>query len=623
MALVRINRGIGTLVGALAALLLVPAFAGAATISVNSTADPTATPSDCTLHDAITAANTNAVVAGSSCTAGSAIGTDTIDFSLSNPSTITLAGALPNITTNVDVSGPGSSQLTVSGNDLVRPFSFPNGTTDSIEGLTITHGSATFAAGIFNAATLTLTDVAVSNGTAAVTGGTDAFGEAGGIHNGGTLHLVLSSVTGNTASSSGASNQNAPAGGGIWSSGTLSLDRSTVSGNTATANALMGNTTNAVGGGIDVAGGTATITQSTISGNSVTATGAVTANTSNGGGIVMANTLSDSLTLDRTTITGNSASSSGTSAAATGGGINAQGASFSMTSSTLASNSSAFFSNLQAAAVTRTIKNSIISTPLGGGANCSATSTSLGFNLESANTCGFNQATDKPNTDPLLAGLSPNGGPTQTMALPPGSPAIDAGHSSTGETADQRNLTRPVDRCATANAPGSDGTDIGAFELQETAPTSASQTPMSLIFGSQQTDAGATAPQTVTLSNNGVGCVHVASISLTGANASEFATSNDTCTGAALGPAASCTLDVAFDPSSAGGKAATLSFTDDAPTSPQQVTLSGTGLTPPPPAGGGNAPPVTSPPSTSPTKKKCRKGRVRRHGKCVKKTPKH
>ena len=58
------------------------------------------------------------------------------------------------------------------------------------------------------------------------------------------------------------------------------------------------------------------------------------------------------------------------------------------------------------------------------------------------------------NTDPLLGPLADNGGPTQTMALLPGSPAINAGVAVPGVTTDQRGVTRPQ-----GNA-----TDIGAFE---------------------------------------------------------------------------------------------------------------------------------------------------------------
>ena len=51
------------------------------------------------------------------------------------------------------------------------------------------------------------------------------------------------------------------------------------------------------------------------------------------------------------------------------------------------------------------------------------------------------------------------------MALSPGSPAIDAGVAA-GATFDQRGEARTQDDPGVANAPSSDGTDIGAFEAE-------------------------------------------------------------------------------------------------------------------------------------------------------------
>jgi hypothetical protein len=66
--------------------------------------------------------------------------------------------------------------------------------------------------------------------------------------------------------------------------------------------------------------------------------------------------------------------------------------------------------------------------------------------------------------DPRLGPLKNNGGLTATMALMPDSTAIDQGNSF-GLTTDQRGAPRPFKFASLTNAPGGDGSDIGAFEL--------------------------------------------------------------------------------------------------------------------------------------------------------------
>jgi len=73
---------------------------------------------------------------------------------------------------------------------------------------------------------------------------------------------------------------------------------------------------------------------------------------------------------------------------------------------------------------------------------------------------------DTITADPLLLQLADNGGPTHTHALAAGSPAIDAGNNLAALATDQRGA--PFVRVAGA------GPDIGAFELQTTAPASVS-----------------------------------------------------------------------------------------------------------------------------------------------------
>jgi len=97
--------------------------------------------------------------------------------------------------------------------------------------------------------------------------------------------------------------------------------------------------------------------------------------------------------------------------------------------------------------------NSIFQDPQGGDV-IGATFHSLGHNLFSDAPAAGVDPSDLINTDPLVAPLGDYGGPTQTMALLPGSPAIDAGSDVAGVTTDQRGISRPQ-----GSTP-----DIGAFE---------------------------------------------------------------------------------------------------------------------------------------------------------------
>ncbi|MFL5893013.1 MAG: choice-of-anchor Q domain-containing protein [Solirubrobacterales bacterium] len=90
------------------------------------------------------------------------------------------------------------------------------------------------------------------------------------------------------------------------------------------------------------------------------------------------------------------------------------------------------------------------------GPDCNAPVTSAGYNIERHQSCGFNGPGDQQDTNPLLGVLAKNGGPTQTMALRPGSPAINRGTNTNCPGTDQRGVPRPQGpRC-----------DIGAFEVR-------------------------------------------------------------------------------------------------------------------------------------------------------------
>lgn len=108
-----------------------------------------------------------------------------------------------------------------------------------------------------------------------------------------------------------------------------------------------------------------------------------------------------------------------------------------------------------------------------------------------------------------------------------------------------------------------------------TAPT-ATPSPTSLTFPPQVLNTTSSS-QTVTLTNDGnLSALAISSITITGADAGDFAISSNSC-GASLAAGASCDIDVTFTPTATGSRGASLSIADDAADSPQSVSLSGTG----------------------------------------------
>ena len=408
--------------------LSLPDRAMAALITVDSLEDTQAdNDGPCTLREAIINVNNNNQSGSTDCVGGS--GADTIDFTVIG--TITLGSTLPNITDPDGLTIDGGDAITVSGNNAVQVL-------------------------IVNAgAELTLIKLTVANGRVGSDSDFDGFG--GGISNEGTLTVVNSTFEGNHAGCGG---------GGIVNNFALIVTNSTFSGNTTicsgggivnngvlivTNSTFSGNNTVAAGGGIDNAG-TAMVTNSTFEGNS--------ASGSLGGGIFNGFNGIATLTVTNSTFEGNSARSDG------GGILNLPDVgtvtTVTVTNSTFSGNSAGRgggifnFNNMGMAELLNTI---MANSPSGG--NCSGTITDGGFNIDDGTTCGFNVANNsKPMTNPLLnpMGLQDNGGPTETIALLAGSPAIDASNPNCPPpTTDQRGVTRPQGiRC-----------DIGAFEAKD------------------------------------------------------------------------------------------------------------------------------------------------------------
>jgi hypothetical protein len=222
-------------------------------------------------------------------------------------------------------------------------------------------------------------------------------------------------------------------GGGIdVQNGSLDMRDSALSGNDATGVVHANNSAGALGGGIGLTTSTATITNSTVAGNTVDAT----TGAAGGGGI---NVLGGTVALDGVTVARNTAK---------GGANNTQGGNISALSNAVSARASIVANGVAPAQ-----------------ANCFASVASQGGNVEDLHECGMTASTDRSGTDPQLAPLQANGGPTETMAIPAGSPAVDLA-TSCDLTADQRGVPRPQGAAC----------DSGAFEAPASPPTTSPPT---------------------------------------------------------------------------------------------------------------------------------------------------
>jgi hypothetical protein len=402
-------------------------------------------------------------------------GADSITFAISG--TITLVSALPPITDPAGLSIDGGAQsITVSGNNAVRPFQTAAGALMELRRLTVTAGRATTGAGIVNSGgTLIIADSTISGNVAgfgsggggllnesgtvtisnsAISGnGTLYAGNGGGIINKGTLTISTSRISGNATFTFGSSQ-----GGGIVNEGMLTITDSAVSENRANGDSAGGGS-HTTGGGI-VNSGILFITRSTISGNRA----------GSGGGI--ANSLAGTLTISNSTISGNVAAGGCFRAFCSpgaGGGIS--GGNVAIASSTISANSASGSGG--GLSGTATLANSILA------ANTAAVGPDCSGSLSPAapNLVGDPAGCTIPGRPPLtgdarLGPLQDNGGPTDTHALLPDSPAIDAGDPNgctdpdgNPLTIDQRGHPRPVD----GDGDGAAVCDLGAFELDPLA----------------------------------------------------------------------------------------------------------------------------------------------------------
>ncbi|MDH5535071.1 MAG: right-handed parallel beta-helix repeat-containing protein, partial [Betaproteobacteria bacterium] len=296
----------------------------------------------------------------------------------------------------------------------------------------------------------TMTRVTANNNTTSKSGGAIFLHDSGGS----SMALTDLTMSGNTAVNQG---------GGFFGDklvGSSTMTRVTVSGNAATAGgglyfkdgntnltltdvAISGNTAATNGGGVFVDGaGTMTFIRVTVDANTCTS--------NRGGGIHFKGGSTSSLT--NVTVSGNTCSQ--------GGGIDVEGGNVTLTNVTVANNSATTGGGVNRTGGNLTVKNTIIANSPAGG-NCAGTIINAGNNLDSANTCGFGLF----NSNPLLGALAYNGGFTRTLALAPGSLAIDRGNATGAPTIDQRQVARGYDGNGVPNNPVTGDYDIGAYEF--------------------------------------------------------------------------------------------------------------------------------------------------------------
>ncbi|MET0230283.1 MAG: choice-of-anchor Q domain-containing protein [Rhodanobacteraceae bacterium] len=366
---------------------------------------------------------------------------DTIDLTQLACSTITLDESThvpSHITVNqpsLHLLGPGSSALTIDGalhSSVLRHLG--NGTLD-LEGVSIANGkyvsaNQPFGGCLYSRGNITLTNVRVEACATTGTGATDAMG--GGVFAKHDLKLERSEITNSGVHGDGAGTR--AYGGGAYVGGGLETRYSTISHNVATAD-LAG-----LGGGVAVFGDTISIASSTIHSNRADSVGGI---------YLPSGTATSEVT--NSTISGNEAISY------QGGGIYAYG-NLKISSSTIAFNhdhGSGPYAGVTVGGASLTLESSILSGNSGphGEADLhidSATSMNGSNNLVVVATGVSMAPADCPKLDPL----ADNGGATATHAIPPVSPAIDAGSNSDNLVFDQTGNFRVVGAAA----------DIGAVE---------------------------------------------------------------------------------------------------------------------------------------------------------------
>src|SRR5205823_4079023 len=378
----------------------------------------------------------------------------------SSPRIISLSSALPEITGQLTINGPGASLLTVE-RDSAASSLFgllaSSATALNINGITFSGGHASFEAGGLNitginpiisldgvifseniseeggGGAIALDDFALLSIRNSTISGNTSGGSGGGIYfyGGGSLVLENSTVSGNSVNTQ----HNGYGGGGIYFTGDVSTQNVTgfVPGTLVIRNSTISNNSTPFDGGaiyLQSFDGTLLVQNSTISGNSAT---------SYGGAVALIDGIG-SLVFQNSTISANSVTGTGGGIARVSGGAG----NITITNSIVSGNSSFIAPDIFASQTTTTL------------ANFSAIGSSDGFTMDaaSANNLPF-------GANLLLGSLANNGGASPTLLPQTGSPLIGAGSNASTPaalTTDQRGagfarIFGPI-------------IDIGAIEVQ-------------------------------------------------------------------------------------------------------------------------------------------------------------
>jgi CSLREA domain-containing protein len=438
-------------------MLAVLALAGAAqggakTIQVNTTVDhddnscSSAPGGDCTLREAIHVSKPG----------------DRIDV----PAGTYQLGSVLAIHHALTIAGHGPATTTITANGSHRVMLIDGGA-QVLRGLTITGGNAesqSAGGGIYDGTTRLLklegarvTDNRVSFDRA--TGATGAGG--GGIFSKGPVEVDGGSVDSNHVFLGFDRGVSRSGGGGIYATGALTLRNTELHNNIMQVQSgrTKSNPAAADGGGAAYALGPVTATGSTVAQNNATVTAGLGTPMKDGGGGIYAN--GGNATITNSTFWNNAANIDIVMVDNGGAGLYSRGGATKLTSVTLKGNSTAGGTGggVYREGGSVTLRNTILaansSSPSSGAGspdNCAGGVTSAGHNLESANTCGLNGPGDMKNRKAKLGTLASNGGPTRTLALGKGSPAIDAALNC--PATDQRGVRRPRGTAC----------DIGSFE---------------------------------------------------------------------------------------------------------------------------------------------------------------